>query len=206
VPSFEPGALTGAERARLLTRVIAPRPIAVVSTLDAAGRGNLAPFSYFAPGGSAPLSCVFSATRDRLGQAKHTLDNIVATGEYVIHVATRALADRVNRASFEYPAGVDEIDMVGLTRLPSAHVRPPRIAESPVALECRLFQTIAHGEGPGSATYVIGEILAVQVDEAVCTDGLPDETKMALVARMGADRWSEVLPAGTFDLARPTTP
>jgi flavin reductase (DIM6/NTAB) family NADH-FMN oxidoreductase RutF len=206
VLTFDPSTLSAPERARLLARVIAPRPIAVVSTLNAAGRGNLAPFSYFAPGGSSPLSCVFSPTRDRHGEGKHTLANIEATGEYVINVATRALAARINQSSFEYPPGTDEFDAVGLTRAPSQRVAPPRVAESPVALECRLFQLLAHGAGPGSATYVIGEIVAIHVDPAVCTDGLPDETLMGLVARSGADRWSELTSAAVFSLPRPAAP
>jgi flavin reductase (DIM6/NTAB) family NADH-FMN oxidoreductase RutF len=206
VATFDAAALTPPERARLLTRVIAPRPIAVVSTLDRAGRGNLAPFSFFAPGGHAPWSCVFSTVRDRHGHGKHTLANIVATGEYVINVATRSLAERINRASFEYDAAVDEFDMSGFTRTPSVRVAPPRVAESPVALECRLHQVVPHGDGPGAATYIIGEILLIHADDAVCVDGLPDETRLHLVARMGADRWSAVLPEGVFDLPRPTTP
>ncbi len=204
MPSFDPAALTPSERARLLTRVIAPRPIAVVSTLDAAGRGNLAPFSFFAPGGHSPLSCVFSPTRDRHGHGKHTLDNIAATGEYVINVATAPYAGRINQASFEYATDVDEFDAAGFTRVASTLVKPPRVAESPVALECRLHQIVTHGDGPGAANYVIGEILMIHASEAVCTDGLPDETLMHLVARMGADRWSAVVDAGVFSLPRPT--
>lgn len=206
MPSFDPAALSAPERSRLLTRVIAPRPIAVVSSLTAAGVGNLAPFSFFAPGGHAPWSCVFSAVRDRHGHGKHTLDNIAATGEYVINVATRSLAERINHASFEYDADVDEFDVVGLTRVPSTRVAPPRVAESPVALECRLQQIVPVGDGPGAANYVIGEIVMIHADDAVCVDGLPDETRMHLVARMGADRWCAVLDEGVFHLPLPTAP
>ena len=206
VATFDPSALTPPERARLLTRLIAPRPIAVVSTMDDAGRGNLAPFSFFAPGGSAPWSCVFSATRDRHGHGKHTLANILATREYVICAATQSIAARINDASFAYPAGVDELTTVGFTPVASTLVGPPRIAESPVALECRLHQIVPHGDGPGAASYIIGEIVLVHVDEAVLVDGLPDERLMHLVARMGADRWSRVDPSVVFDLSRPTTP
>ncbi len=193
------------DRARLLTRIIAPRPIALVSTVSAAGVGNLAPFSFFAAGGSSPLSCVFSPTRDRHGSGKHTLANIEATGEYVINVVTAAMTAAVNQASFAYAADVDEFDVVGLTRAPSQHVRPPRVQESPVALECRVFRCVPHGDGPGAATYVIGEIVAVHADESVCVDGFPDETRMALVARLGADRWSQLTPNDIFALPRPTS-
>lgn len=203
MPEFDLSALTAQERSRLLTRVITPRPIALVSTLNAAGQGNLAPFSFFNAGGQAPASCVFSATRFRTGAGKHTLANIEATGEYVINVVTRAMADRVNQASFEYPADVDEFDASGLTRAPAARVRPPRVAESPVAMECRLFQVVPHGDGPGSANYVIGEIVHLHVDDAVCVDGLPDERLIAPVARLGADRWIEFHGGAVFARQRP---
>jgi flavin reductase (DIM6/NTAB) family NADH-FMN oxidoreductase RutF len=206
VPSFALAALAPPERARLLTRVIAPRPIAVVSSLDADGRGNLAPFSFFTAGGHTPPTCCFVPVRDRHGHAKHTLRNITATGEYVINVATRALADRINQASFEYPDGVDEFDAAGFTRVPSIAVRPPRVAESPVHLECRLLTALPTGDGPGAGTYVIGEILHIHAADAVCTDGLPDNAKLAQLARLGADFYLGVDPAQLFALPRPTGP
>jgi flavin reductase (DIM6/NTAB) family NADH-FMN oxidoreductase RutF len=206
VARFDPTTLSAPERARILTRVVAPRPIAVVSTLDTNGVGNLAPFSFFTAGGSNPWSCVFSTTRDRHGHGKHTLANIEATGEYVINVATAPLAQRINQASFEYDAATDEFDAAGLTRAPSTIVRPPRVAESPVALECRLHQVVPHGDGPGAANYIIGEIVLVHADDAVCVDGLPDERLMQLVARLGADRWARLDSSSVFDLPRPTHP
>jgi flavin reductase (DIM6/NTAB) family NADH-FMN oxidoreductase RutF len=206
VAVFELAALKQPDRQKLLTRVIAPRPIAWVSTLNADGRGNLAPFSHFMLGGSSPATCAFSPTRDRHGAGKHTLANVEATGEYVINVTTRALAERINKTSFEYPAGTDEFDAAGLTRAPSSVVKPPRVAESPVSLECRLHQIVRVGEGPGSASYIIGEILLVHVDDAVLVDGLPDERLIGFTARAGADRWLKVGPTGYFSLPRPTQP
>lgn len=206
MPVFELSTLSPMERSRLLTRVIAPRPIAFVSTLDAHGRGNLAPFSYWAGGGQSPPSCVFSVTRDRHGSGKNTLANVEATGEYVINVVTRPMAEKVNQASFEYPAGTNEFDVVGFTRAPSVRVKPPRVAESPISLECRVYKIVPHGDGPGAANYVIGEVLLIHADDSVCTDGLPDETLVLPVARMGADRWLETSRARVFAQARPTTP
>lgn len=199
-------ALRQPDRQKLLTRVIAPRPIAFVSTLNSAGRGNLAPFSHFMLGGSGPASCAFSPTLDRNGAGKHTLANVDATGEYVINISTRALAERINKTSFEYPADVDEFDVAGLTRVPSVRVKPPRVGESPVALECRLHAIVRHGEGPGAAHYVIGEVLLIHVDDAVCADGLPDERLIGFAARAGADRWVDVKKESYFALPRPTQP
>lgn len=206
MPVFDVAALAAQERSRLLTRVVAPRPIAFVSTLNAAGKGNLAPFSFFALGGSGPASCVFSPTLDRHLNTKHTLDNIRATGEYVINVSTHALAERINKTSFEYPADVDEFDAAGFTRAPSVRVKPPRVAESPISLECRLFQIVPHGDAAGAASYVIGEILVVHADPAVCVDGIPDERLVGLTARGGADRWVSVRAEDFFALPRPTAP
>ena len=206
MPDFDPAALSAMERSRLLTRVIAPRPIAFVSTLNAAGQGNLAPFSYFNGGGQTPMSCVFAATRDRHGFGKHTLANIEATGEYVINISTRAIAERINKASFEYPADVDEFDVAGFTRVPSVRVRPPRVGESPISLECKLHAVVPHGSGPGSANYIIGEVVMLHVADAVCVDGLPDERLVGLVARGGADRWLTVHAEDFFPLPRPTEP
>jgi flavin reductase (DIM6/NTAB) family NADH-FMN oxidoreductase RutF len=206
VPSFDLAELGAIERSRLLTRCIAPRPIAFVSTLNATGQGNLAPFSFFTAGGHSPPSCVFSVTRDRHGRGKHTLANIEATGEYVVNVTPYALAERVNQTSFEYAADVDEFDVAGFTRVPSVRVRPPRVGESPVALECRLHQVVQHGTGPGAANYIIGEIVMIHADARVCVDGVPDERLIGLAARAGADRWVRVTDAAFFPLPRPTAP
>jgi flavin reductase (DIM6/NTAB) family NADH-FMN oxidoreductase RutF len=188
---------------RLLTPVIAPRPIAFVSSLSADGRGNLAPFSYFTMGGANPPSCVICPVNDRHGQPKDTLRNVEATREYVINVCTRAFAEAMNQTSFPYEYGDDEFDRAGLTRLPSDLVAPPRVAESPIHLECRLYTLLRHGDGPLASNYLVGEILKVHVDDDLLTDGLPDNTKIEHVARLGADWFAHVTPAALFPLGRP---
>lgn len=202
---FDLRALSLPERHRLLTATVAPRPIALVSTLDVHGRGNLAPFSYWGLGGSNPPSCTICPITDPRRGAKDTLRNIEATGEYVIHVVTRDMAERVNQASFEYPPGVDEFDAVGFTRAPSATVRPPRVAESPLALECRLFSVVRHGDGPSSSNYVIGEVVRVYADDRVLgANGVPDTRKVEPVARLGGIDWAVTRADAHFSLARPT--
>ena len=131
-----------------LTPLIAPRPIALVSTVSAAGVGNLAPFSFFAMGGQNPQSVAFCPVADRDGNPKDTLRNVLETGEFVINVVSRAMAERVNQASAPYPPEVDELEAVGFTRAASTVVRPWRVAESPAQLECRVFQVVPHGSGP----------------------------------------------------------
>ena len=192
-------------RYRLLTSLIAPRPIAFVSTLDADGLGNLAPFSFFMMGGGNPPSLAFSPLQDRQRGTKDTLRNIEATGEFVVNVVTRGMAERVNQASFDYPPGVDEFDAAGLPREPSRLVRAPRVAESPAALECRLYRVVRHGDGPQAANYVIGEIVHVRIaDAALRDDGLFDTAGQGLCARLGRNEWAEIRPEVVFDLPRPS--
>ena len=192
------------QRYRLLTSVIAPRPIAFVSTLDAGGRGNLAPFSFFMMGGGNPLSLAFSPLHDRQRGAKDTLRNIEASGEFVVNVVSRSMAARVNQASFDYAPGVDEFDVAGFTREPSVLVRAPRVAESPAAMECKLFQVVRHGDGPQAANYVIGEIVHVRIaDSALRDDGLFDTAGQGLCARLGRSEWAELRAEDVFVLPRP---
>src|SRR5947207_8877107 len=137
-----------ADAHRLLLHCVAPRPIAFTSTLSAAGVPNLAPFSYFMAGGANPPSVIISPTTDRTGQPKDTLRNIRATGEYVINVVTYAMRERMNRASSEFPYGVSEWEAAGFTPAAAVKVRPARVLERPLALECRLVQIVPEGEGP----------------------------------------------------------
>lgn len=196
--------LTAAERHAWLTPLIAPRPIAFVSTLGANGIGNLAPFSFFAMGGQNPQSVAFCPIANRHGEPKDTLRNIMETGEFVINVVSREMAERVNQASGAYPAEVDEFEITGFTRAPSTLVRPPRVAEAPAALECRLFQLVPHGAGGQHSSWVIGEVLALHVhDEFLAEDGRPDTARVQPAARLGRDEWASVTSDTIFRLARP---
>jgi len=197
--------LSPRERHSYLTPLIAPRPIAFVSTLSAAGVGNLAPFSFFAMGGQAPQSVAFCPIADRDGNPKDTLRNILETGEFVINIVSRDMAERVNQASAPYPFEVDEFDVTSFTRAPSKVVKPPRVLEAPASLECRMFQIVPHGSGPQHGTWVIGEVLHLHVrDEVLAADGYPDTALVHPVARMGRNEWAEVTPEVIFQLDRPT--
>ena len=206
MPEFDLAAMRIRDRYRILTTVIAPRPIAFVSSLDGSGRGNLAPFSCFGMGGSDPVSCVVCPIAARDGSDKDTTRNIAETGEYVINVVTRAMAERMNTTSFAYPHGDDEFDRAGLTRAPSRLVRPPRVAESPAHLECRVFRIVRHGDGPGASRYIIGEIVHIHVADEACRDGLPDNRRIEHLARLGADHYLAVSAAQLFSMPRPTQP
>lgn len=191
----------------LLTRCVAPRPIAFVSTLSPEGAPNLAPFSYFNLGGLKPPSLVFCPVNDREGKVKDTLYNIERTGEYVVNVVTREMAQQMNLTSFTFPRGVNEFLEAGFTPAPAVHVRAPRVAESPVSLECRLHQIVTHGEGPLAGNYIIGEILLIEIrDDLLDPSGLPDTSRMGLIGRMGGDFYVDTIEQALFELRRPTVP
>lgn len=143
------------ERYRFLTSVVVPRPIAWVTTLDAEGRVNAAPFSFFNVFGSKPAMVALGIGNRSDGSPKHTALNIGKEKEFVINMATDELAERMVQTSFEYAEGEDELKAVGLSANPSVSVKPPRIAESPVHLECREIAT----QEIGGNRLIIGEVL-----------------------------------------------
>ena len=146
--TLDPAGMPVLELHPYLLGTVAPRPIALASTVDAEGRPNLAPFSYFNVFSAAPPVLVFSpARRGRDNTTKHTLENVLAVPEVVIHLVDYALVGQSSLASSDFPEGVNEIEMAGLTALPSECVRPPRVAEAPVAFECRVDRVEALGAG-----------------------------------------------------------
>lgn len=203
---FVPSSLDIANRSLLLNALVAPRPVAFVSTLSAEGKGNLSPFSFFMAAGYSPMAVAFSATNWRDGHPKDTLRNVEATGEFVVSVSTRAMAEKLNQTSFRYDYGDDEFDRVGFTRAKSTLVKPPRVAESPAALECRVLQIVRTGDGPGAGNVVVGEVLHVHVDDHVMHEGLPDNRKIEHLVRLGADWFSTQRSEALFQMARPTAP
>jgi flavin reductase (DIM6/NTAB) family NADH-FMN oxidoreductase RutF len=200
---IDPAELSMADCHRLLLHTVAPRPIAFTSTLSTEGVQNLAPFSYFMAGGANPPSIVISPLTDRTGQPKDTLRNIMSTGEFVINVVTFDMRDKMNYASAEFPYGVDEFGQAGFTSAASVRVKPPRVLESPLAIECRLFQVVKHGEGPLSANYVIGEVVYFHVCKSLMPDGVLDPTKVQYIARMGGDWYAKADPSSMFEMPRP---
>src|SRR5215213_11395551 len=147
-----------------LVGIVTPRPIAWVTSMDDAGRINLAPFSFFNAFGANPPVVVFSPTNRRDGSKKDTLLNVEATGEFVVHAAVASLAETVNATSRELPHGESEVEYVGLRTTPSAKVKPPRLVEAPVAMECKVRQIIPVGAGAIAANLVIGEVLVMHID------------------------------------------
>jgi flavin reductase (DIM6/NTAB) family NADH-FMN oxidoreductase RutF len=200
---IDPAQLTPQEAYRILLNCVAPRPIAFVSTLSPEGAPNLAPFSFFMAGGSNPPSVAFSPSLDRNTQPKDTLRNIQATGEYVINVVTYEMRERMNQTSAAYPYGVSEWEEAGFMPAPAVKVQPARVADSPLAMECRLFQIVSHGDGPTSANYVIGEVIYYHVAAHLLVDGRIDPMRVDYIARMSGDWYSRANSPAMFELPRP---
>ena len=169
----------------LLTSVVLPRPIAWVSTRSAAGVDNLAPHSFFTISSVTPPVVQFTS----VGR-KDSVRNARQTGEFVVCLCSEPLLEQVNRTATDYPADVSEFDAAGLTREPSRLVGPPRVAESPVALECRVVDVRTFGAGDSAAYVVFGEVVWVVVDEAVLRDGRPEARLLQPLSRLGADEWA----------------
>jgi len=167
----------------LLNSVVVPRPIAWVSTRSAAGFDNLAPHSFFTIAGIDPPVVQFTSVG-----VKDSLRNALATEEFVVSVCTEPLIELVNRTGTDYPADTSEFDAVGLTREPSLLVAPYRVAESPVALECRLVGTKEFGE----CTVVFGQVVHIAIDESVLRGDRPAIDLLQPVARLGANEWSTI--------------
>jgi flavin reductase (DIM6/NTAB) family NADH-FMN oxidoreductase RutF len=185
-----------------LVGVVTPRPIAWVTTIDQEGRVNLAPFSFFNAFGATPPVVVFSPTLRRDRSKKDTLLNLEMVGEFVLNAAVENLARQVNATSKELPRGQSEAEYVGLTLEPSIKVRPPRVAESPVHMECRLCQIMSVGEGPISANLVIGEVLLIDIDESVLDPkGQVDPRKLRTIARLGGNHYCRT--SDLFEMERP---
>lgn len=171
----------------LLVGIVAPRPIAFVSTTDAAGVPNLAPYSFFNVFSSAPPIVVFSSNRRASDNTtKDTLENVRATGEAVINMVSYAMVRQMSLASIEYPPEVNEFEKAGFTAAPADLVKPYRVLEAPAQLECRVQNILDLGTGPGAGHLVICEVVRLHLHEAIF-DGLGriDPQRIDLVGRMG---------------------
>jgi flavin reductase (DIM6/NTAB) family NADH-FMN oxidoreductase RutF len=188
-----------------LLGAIGPRPICFASTVDADGNPNLSPFSFFNVFGANPPVCIFSpARRGTNNTTKDTYHNVKATMEVVINVVTYAMVQQASLASTEYPAGVNEFEKAGFTQLASEKVKPFRVKESPVQMECRVLQVIETGEGGGAGNLVICEVLLMHIDESVLEEnGRIDQQKIDLVARMGGSWYCRAHGDALFEVAKP---
>ncbi len=204
--TLDPAQIAPSDIYKLMIGMIVPRPIAFVSTMDAAGIRNLAPFSYFtACSSNPPVVCFCTSVRSGPRPHKDTLENIRATGELVVNIVSEEIAEQMNLCSAEVPPEVDEFELSGLTPLASDLVKPPRVAESRVQMECRLRQILVVSEQPGGGSLVLGDVLRFHIEEALLDDQKGcykiDPEKLNAIGRMGGPIYTRT--RDRFEMQRP---
>ena len=203
--SFDPAELAIPQMHQLLVGGIGPRPVCFASTVDAEGRANLAPFSFFNVFSANPPVLIFSpANSGRDASPKHSYLNAKAHPEVVINIVTESMVQKMNVAAAPWDKGVSEFEMAGFTPLASEVVKPARVAESPVQYECKVIEVKELGTGGGSGNLVICQVLRVHVNRAVMTeDGRIDQTALHTVGRLGGHWYSRTGAEHMFELAQP---
>jgi flavin reductase (DIM6/NTAB) family NADH-FMN oxidoreductase RutF len=208
--SFKPAGLQPQEIYKLMTGIIVPRPVALVSTVSSDGVVNLAPFSFFSGVGAAPPTVLFcpalrdgaaAAEGDSFDMRKDTLRNVEETGEFVINVVSEAIAEAANASAAEVAFDVDEFALSGLTPIPSEAVRPPRVAQSPAQMECKLLQVIYTAHASRSGVIVLGEVVRFHLREELFDNFRVDPAGLDAVGRMAGNTW--VRTRDRIELIRP---
>ena len=190
----------------LMASSIVPRPIALISTVGEDGVYNLAPFADVAPVCMKPPLVGIQISWNRDGRKKDTLRNIEFGKDFVINVVDEPLGEAMNQTSAEYPSNVDEFKEVGLTALKCDRVRAPRLAESPVNMECKLVQILEFGECPTGGFLVIGEVILFHIQDQLWADGQVDVSKLHAIARLGGSGSQYCRTRDIFVLQRPYKP
>jgi flavin reductase (DIM6/NTAB) family NADH-FMN oxidoreductase RutF len=180
---------------------IVPRPIAFVSTISPDGIYNLAPFSFFTGVSVNPPVVCFCPLRKANGHRKDTLNNVERTGDFVVNIVSEEFIEQMNATSAELPPDVDEFRVSGLTPVPSDLVRSPRVKESHVSMECKLFRIFEISDKPSGGSIVTGEIVRLHVDDSYIGNFRVDPDKLKAVGRMAGITY--VRTGDHFDLARP---
>jgi flavin reductase (DIM6/NTAB) family NADH-FMN oxidoreductase RutF len=186
---------------RVLTGVVVPRPIALVSTISIDGILNLAPFSFFNAVASNPPTIVFSSSRHTDDKRKDTLSNIEQTGEFVVNVVVDDIAEAMNRTAAEFPAEVSEFELAGLTPEASDLVKAPRVAESPVNMECKLQQVIPLGQGAHEHGLVIGEVVLMHVRDDILNGHRVNHHILKPTGRLAGSMYCHT--SEVFEMVRP---
>lgn len=202
--SIYPQDISTAKLHGYLLGAVAPRPIALASTVDAEGNVNLSPFSFFNVFSAKPPIMIFSpARRVRDNSSKHTLENALMTKEVVINIVSFDMVQQMSLSSTEYAKGVNEFKKAGFTELASAVVNPPRVGESPVQFECKVNDVVALGTEGGAGNLIICEVVKLHIDESILDDeGRIDPVKIDTVARMGGN-WYNRSKEGIFEIPKP---
>jgi flavin reductase (DIM6/NTAB) family NADH-FMN oxidoreductase RutF len=203
--SIDPKDLPVQKLHQYLLGAIGPRPIAFASTVDAEGKPNLAPFSFFNVFSANPPILIFSPARSgRTNTTKDTYNNVKVVPEVVINVVNYDIVHQMSLASSPYAPGVNEFEKAGFTALKSVNVKPFRVAESPVQFECKVNEVIELGTEGGAGNLIICEVLKIHIhDEVLDSNGMIDQQKIDLVARMGGDWYSRANAESMFEITKP---
>lgn len=203
--TLDPSDFPVKERYGMLVGTIAPRPIALASTVDAQGNRNLAPFSYFNVFSIDPPVMVVGPTlRGRDGTVKDTLANARENMEIVVNLVDHDMVQGASLSSSEYPSDVDEFAKAGFTPADSEVVSPPRVAEAPVAFECKVTQIVELGQGPGAGHMLVCQVLRVHIAEDVLdAQGKPEAHALDLVGRCGGNYYVRASGDALFELPKP---
>jgi flavin reductase (DIM6/NTAB) family NADH-FMN oxidoreductase RutF len=203
--SITPGEIKTRFLHAYLLGAVAPRPIAFASTISADGLPNLAPFSFFNVFSSNPPMLIFSpARRVRDNSTKHTLANVIAVPEVVVNVVSHSLVHQANLASTEYPDGVNEFEKAGFTALPSELIRPFRVAESPVQMECKVVEIKPLGAFGGAGQLIFAKVLRMHIHRNILdANDQIDPNKIDLVGRMGGNFYARASGSGIFEIEKP---
>ncbi len=200
--AFDPANHSAGDIYKLMIGSIVPRPIALVSSVDEANVRNLAPFSYFTACSANPPVVVFCPMlRPLPPMAKDTLRNVIATREFVVNIVSEEFVERMNATAATVGPEVDEFELSGLTPIASELVKPARVAESHVQMECRLLQVVHVSDQPLGGSVVLGEVLRFHVDEDYIEDFRIDPDKLRAVGRMAGSTYART--TDRFELKRP---
>ena len=198
--------LTTPERQNWLQHAIGPRPICFASTMDKDGNINLSPFSFFNMFSTQPPIVVFSPSRRvRDKSNKHTLENVLQVPEVVINIVDNEMVEQASLSSCEYPRGVNEFEKSGFTMQPSEMIKPPRVRESKVQMECRVIEVKPLGEEGGAGNLVICEVILMHIDDSILNDdkSMIDQKKLHHVARLGGHWYCRVNESNLFIVEKP---
>jgi len=203
--TLDPKELSTKDLHGYLLSSVGPRPIALASTVDQHGRLNLSPFSFFNVFSANPPIAIFSpARRVRNNTTKHTLDNVSATKEVVINVVSHSIVEQTSLSSTEYETGINEFEKAGFTALESDLVKPFRVQESPVQMECIVKDVVSLGDEGGAGNLVICEIVKMHVSETVLNEqNQIDAHKIDLVGRMGSNWYCRASGEAIFEVEKP---
>ena len=205
--SIDPKSIPVPKLHHYLLGAIGPRPIAFASTVDAEGNPNLSPFSFFNVFSANPPILIFSPARNgRTNSTKDTYNNVKIVPEVVINVVNYDIVHQMSLSSSPYGSGINEFEKAGLTPIASELIKPFRVLESPVQFECKVNQVIELGTEGGAGNLVICEVLKIHINEAILdSDGMIDQKKIDLVARMGGDWYCRANAAAMFEVKKPLT-